>query len=562
MSCMAPGCDTSFSLFSRKHRCRICGKIFCSSCCASTTLLPYTAPSTGEDGTSSALNLSRTDAGRSGSNGAIETTTSTGERFTFQNGVMYTQEKVCNSCNYELQLVVSTRSEKGELRRKSRGELKYFQRALIVNIMSFLTLRDLAEISAVSSDFYFMSRDNLIWYQYNMTRWMKDSEFSSVESLAKAQLDKKRFKHLVQNNTAQTSSEGDSTKRVISLHARYNYTQFLDFARRQEMARSNGFSSFSIGSRILLSSPIKIAVIGPSKVGKTACIRSFLGENPYTMVVQPTVGFVRYTRSVTMPGAPTGEITCHIFDISGESRYEALRKLICSQCHVIGLCYDPHRKVTLVEAADVMVGVEPILGPQSVVVCGLIQPAASSTERDDRRKVRNDDELGVRRGSTGGTPLAGIPHTASFSSFTPADAEEFRPTSHSAPATPTESHLIVSESTRRQMAEVDQQIQLKTAQKTAEVTKEDASGVTGRGGGSLQCPLLETAPFFSLLIQCLLDSLALGTMATTGTVADLTEELSKSSTSQRRPRANRTVAEELLNLTMQPSALDVMLDKK
>ncbi|RNE98721.1 putative small GTP-binding protein Rab7 [Trypanosoma rangeli] len=31
---MGHGCDVSFSLFNRKHHCRLCGRLFCAACCS------------------------------------------------------------------------------------------------------------------------------------------------------------------------------------------------------------------------------------------------------------------------------------------------------------------------------------------------------------------------------------------------------------------------------------------------------------------------------------------------------------------------------------------------
>lgn len=303
--------------------------------------------------------------------------------------------RVCNACYYESQLVVSTRQENGDRRRRSRGELKMFQRALLVSIFGYLSLRDLNEVSLVSADFYFLSRDNVIWYQYNVTRWLKDAEQPQLSSIARAGRDSTKASgrrgtaatrqvsaqfeaaQVLQDATALTNSE--SAKRVISLHARYNFTQFIDFARRQQMARCEGLSSFYLGARMLLSSPIRIAIVGPSHVGKTACIRAFLGEDPNKMVVHPTIGFRRYQHTVRVKGGVAAEVTLHLYDLSGEARYDALRRFICRNCHAVGLCYDPAKKVTLVQAADIMMDLETALGPQPVVVCGLLQGGHSSS---------------------------------------------------------------------------------------------------------------------------------------------------------------------------------------
>ncbi|KPA77327.1 hypothetical protein ABB37_07212 [Leptomonas pyrrhocoris] len=744
MNCMAPDCNNNFSLFNRKHRCRMCGRVFCASCCNNLVCLSAaTAAKAMPTGMQEGLSVNNnnntassshhtfygTKSGNSpastpeltalgggsdaatpsgptraavsangvhGANGAgmrsnsgdssvgstspgaetLTTTSQVGMDSTsgsantsmgnatsnanssniVTNSVVSSPVvanvvpcRVCASCSYEVQLVVSTRQENGELRRRSRGELKMLQRVLLVKVMTYLNLLDLASMAMVSADFYFMSRDNLIWYQYNMTRWVQEGEAMQLSSLksraaalraqqqraspwygggggnAPSSLADDIFNSTPVIQDATALSESEAAKRVISLHARYNYTQFLDFARRQEMARCEGLSSFSLGARILLSSPIRVALVGPSGIGKTAAVQSFLGEKAAQMVVRPTIGFVRRATAVRLAGGLSAEVTLHIYDLSGADRYEELRRFVCRHCHAIALCYDPAHKVTLVQAADIMMELEPVLGPQPVVVCGLLRKgpshpskgpmetaygrgegppsrAAGMHESDTARKTLaleayNAQSTPVNSGAAADVaPATTNPTTGASSTFAGIDSctvgQSLSMTmgnDNGRGAGGGGGHLLVS-SPPLTPSPPPAPVTTPTAG-GSEVSIDDAVGITVRGLSSIQCPMLRPAPLFEALVQAVLDRLGEATVANTTTISEISAELTmqnesslsataasrlpsstnprsisdsvrRSSVRRRRPAASRTIVQDLLNLTMQPCALDILLDRK
>ncbi|KPI83931.1 hypothetical protein ABL78_7031 [Leptomonas seymouri] len=735
VNCMAPDCTSSFSLFSRKHRCRMCGRVFCASCCnnvvyISAAIAARAMPAglqegLGGSGNSSSnlnganQNLSNTSPDPAGFSGGASTATSCGTPgaaaaascmngasgagmrsntesecagsispadvapttanqagMDSNGGITNTSWypnsnnvstnfaapsppvasvvpcRVCASCSYEVQLVISTRQENGELRRRSRGELKMLQRALLVNVMTYLNLIDLANAALVSADFYFMSRDNLIWYQYNMTRWVQEGEAMQLTSLksraaalsaqqqrastwygggggTSSSLADDIFNSTPVIQDATALSESEAAKRVISLHARYNYTQFLDFAHRQEMAHCEGLSSFSLGARILLSSPIRVALVGPSGIGKTAAVHSFLGKGPTQTGVRPTIGFQRRVTSVRLVGGLSTEATLHIYDLSGADRYEELRRFVCRQCHVIGLCYDPSQKVTLVQAADIMMELEPVLGPQPVVVCGLLRerlqnastmeaeatsrtgggememrpaPLASSHSTNTAESNGARKTLALAERSAQSLPVSGAAAAAATTAMqrTPHSLTEVVESSVGPPL----SMSFVNSSGAGAAAaapgaepSVDTIPGFPLAQAAAptaaagEVSVEDAVGITVRGLSSIQCPMEHSAPLFEALVQAVLDRLGEATVANTTTISEISAKLAmqselsppssavsrrvssntshsvsarvmRSPVRRHRPAASRTIVQDLLNLTMQPCALDVLLDRK
>lgn len=349
----------------------------------------------------------------------------------------------------------------------------------------------------------------------------------------------------VLQDAASVSSSAEAAKRAISLHARYNYTQFLDYARRLEMAQRDGLTSFMLGMRILLSSVIRIAITGPSQVGKTASIRAFLGKDMSNVTVLPTVGFTRYVKTVRLRGAVRTQATLHIYDISGNDRYEGLRRFICSNVHAIGICYDPTCKRTLVEAADMMMSMEESLGPQPVVVCGLIPGSACNPN----------------------SSLTMLEHSASKSlSVGRKQPADFRSLGASEKLSADKEAKAAAPSPTSQTGTIPQ----------LEVMPSEAKSITVRGRRSMHCPMLDTSPFFKEILQCLLDRIALATMEKKGEQQNLGESLvtNKSASADmpnspdsvtnrsmtKRPKADQTVVQDLLNMTMQCSPLDILLD--
>jgi hypothetical protein len=737
VNCMAPDCANNFSLFNRKHRCRMCGRVFCASCCNNLVYLSAVAVAPGvpetpganssssnNNNNNNSSNMSYTTTNNSstttpepagvgvdsnaasnagtassmigpGGGGGVQrgmggdfsagstspavmTPTTTNQTGLLDGGVSTPTTtsnnnnsssspavsagaattmvaasstsssvtanlvpcRVCASCSYEVQLVVSTRQDNGELRRRSRGELKMLQRVLLVNVMTYLNLRDLVSVALVSADFYFMSRDNVIWYQYNMTRWMQEGEATQLSSLKSRAAALKAHRQrstpwyggggttsssladdifnstpVIQDATA--LSESEAAKRVISLHARYNYTQFLDFARRQEMARCEGLSSFSLGARILLSSPLRVALVGPSGIGKTAALQAFLGEKPTQMVVRPTIGFVRRATSVRLAGGLSAEVTLHIYDVSGADRYAELRRFVCRHCHVIGLCYDPAQKVTLVQAADIMMELESALGPQPVVVCGLLRrdrrhTAAAMGKGGEMRPVPQTTSYSVGALEAGAVKKTLVleelnapsmplnsdgPSTSAaagaMDSLPDIDKNGSTPLSTSRGGNAGGSDALAGAAGSHVTLNAPPAAENATAL-SSDVSVEDAVGITVRGLASIQCPMMHPGPLFEALVQAVLDRLGEATVANTTTISEISAELTsqgefslppsamnrkmstaagtasrstpasvvRSSMRRRRPAASRTIVQDLLNLTMQPCALDILLDRK
>jgi polynucleotide 5'-kinase involved in rRNA processing len=62
----------------------------------------------------------------------------------------------------------------------------------------------------------------------------------------------------------------------FSSHSSYNFTQFLQYCFALETSRCMGFANFANSAKQLLSKAIKVAVIGPTGVGKSTLIQTFL----------------------------------------------------------------------------------------------------------------------------------------------------------------------------------------------------------------------------------------------------------------------------------------------
>lgn len=335
-SCMAPECKAPFTLFNRKHHCRVCGRIFCASC--SSHLMADENNITG---------------------------------------------RLCSECFYENQLVITRRaasSSRALSKQKARGELKMFQWPLLVQILSYLPMRDLLHnASLVNSSFYFMSRDNHVWYLYNMPK-------RSSEGLT-AKLTSRQSAALLSNKP----SAATTAPPAISHNARYNFTQFLDYSRQLEAARCQGMSSFSAGAKQLLSSTIKICVVGPPKIGKSQFVRRFLNVGESAGVVgqqnqsvlyaqQLATGFVAHSKRVALTGGLQAETVLQVLDVGGDSRYEQLRILCARESLAVVVCYNCHDKASLVAAAEIAAALEEHLGPQPSVVCGIVSDPQARRE--------------------------------------------------------------------------------------------------------------------------------------------------------------------------------------
>lgn len=301
--CMADECQQVFTLFNRRHHCRLCGRIFCHNCCSHTLTV---------------LNA-----------------------------------RVCAQCYYEHQLVVIRHGSR-ETRRRSRGELKLLPMTLLARIVSFLpSIVDVARMSLVSSDLYFAARNNDVWDVQYSVKW-RSTALSTVP----------------QNGAAPS---------VGVAHSRYNYSKFLNYVQRATSDRSAKVTSFAAAVRELLNNGIKITIIGPTGIGKTQLVKQFVGDNSYSTKC-PTIGFTTYTKRVGLIGDLATETTLTIYDTAGDRRFDSLRALCASTSHAVVLCYDPAQKLTLVDAALVMQELEPHLGEQVVVVCGILQNAKDQRE--------------------------------------------------------------------------------------------------------------------------------------------------------------------------------------
>ena len=431
-------------------------------------------------------------------------------RLEAQGGAAQAEIRACKECFHEHQLAITRRSEAtGEPRRRQRGELKMLQRARLVDICSYLTLPQLFNFSRVSSDFYFVSRDNELWVAYNAARWVaisvdggsngapnswggsnrvlssstntKPSSPSATppnaaalstapkeaatpkgaaaagddqDEVAKRKVDAPLAASSPAPNRPtidtdlglqanQQSTEPRSPSHTIdssmmtaanaefSSHSSYNFTQFLQYCFALETSRCMGFANFANSAKQLLSKAIKIAVIGPAGVGKSTLIQTFLqvggggqlagvpvGSSPvsapgsggfesavghtrsntYTGGVsparggggvagvpqstayRPTAGLVVSQKRVAVRGGLIAPQSCvTLFDVGGDQRYEMLRGLIGRSVHAVILCYDVTSKESLVQAAVQMSQLEPFLGPQPVIVCGIIPPSITSS---------------------------------------------------------------------------------------------------------------------------------------------------------------------------------------
>eukprot|EP00758_Cryptobia_borreli_P015043 Tbor_TRINITY_DN5983_c1_g4::TRINITY_DN5983_c1_g4_i1::g.18652::m.18652 len=465
VECMATECRQQFSFFNRRHHCRVCGKIYCASCCSENIPRYMVSNSTRffdvqnthlpaerdlrVSNDSNNNNNNNKNTHNTGllvsSNPAYSSTNNSNNNNNNNNtniginGIrsqqlttpylspITSETRMCKECCYNHQLAINRREATGHPRRRHRGELKMIQRARIVDIFSFLSFKELLNVSLVSSDFYFITRDNNLWMNFNALRWESDNSRHHSSIISRQlqphyeQTSPITSTGVVGYGASRASSKRPSTAGFllrglttangeISNHCRYNYTQFLKYCTLLENARCGGLANFASNAKLLLMKSVKVAVIGPAMVGKSVMIQHFADEmysnvcsgvrvfSPthvshhrrtasYAMgpfdrdAYRPTCGLVVSHKKVTV----TGEISLPqsgviIYDVSGGARYEKLRGLVCRSVHVIILCYNVSSKGSLKEAVAQMSSIESLLGPQPVVLCGIIDQAKSVKE--------------------------------------------------------------------------------------------------------------------------------------------------------------------------------------
>lgn len=412
--CMAPDCQQQFTFFNRKHHCRICGKIFCTNCCSKQLSAPavYGVVTTSEEQNKQQISPHRSSshhhlsaagspqaaiaAPTAAQSSASAAATAAPAAATAPQGAPMVIVKVCRECYYDHQLAVCRREiTTAEPRRKQRGELKMIQRARLIHICSYLPMKDLFNFSLVCSDFYFITRDNAIWIWHNASRW-PDKRLTGKSmhtgSGTPAAGSTTNF-----NTPAQYRPTSDDD---LSYHCSYNFTQFLHYCHLLEATRCEGLSNFANSARQVLSGFVKIAVIGPEKVGKTLMIQRFingggacvappvgaaalppqLASSVYPLVpfgagatsYRPTAGIAVSQKSVVISGGLSLESSgLTIIDVAGHSRYHELRTMACRGAHAIIMCYNVQSKQSLIDAALQTFAMEAELGPQPVIVCGI-----------------------------------------------------------------------------------------------------------------------------------------------------------------------------------------------
>jgi hypothetical protein len=284
---MAAHCRMPFTVFNRKHHCRFCGLLFCGGCSSQTLPVTVTEPKQ--------------------------------------------YDRSCTACSYLYQLGVR-RSEESRARRRNRGEFKMLQLVVLVRILQFLPVTDVLELAAVSSDLYFIARDNKVWQAMAARRWTAD---------------------------------------VCTASNHFNYTWFAAYAMKTYEDKTKGASGVATRLRSLFTAPLKITVVGPQGCGKTQLIRKFFNEGKGTR--HSTSGCAQHKRKVHCSGGINVDAGLVLYDTGGEPRFFNIWKLCSFNSHAVLACFDVAKKSSYEKAKQIVASLKGSGLPDGVCIhlCGI-----------------------------------------------------------------------------------------------------------------------------------------------------------------------------------------------
>eukprot|EP00667_Euglena_gracilis_P010532 EG_transcript_10722 len=312
-------CHAAFSIFNRKHHCRVCGHIFCHFCSAKT--LPMPAPS-------------------------------------------YESVRVCDNCHADHQLaIVKNDFERKVENARDRGALACLSREVMERVLAFLPAPWLVHVAPlVSRDFYFLARSNALWKPLYEARWrglpVNPQQTNSRET------------NWVFYQTYQRQHLSDAV--MSNSRLRMRIQTLLTGSLKFFLIGASGVGKTCLLHRFLTgeyrrqpSGTVGVAV-------RTRPVQVTVGDPALSSPRCPPV-------SLTLAGAtPAGPVTNLVFyDASGDPRYEALLPLYYVGVQVACVFFDLTAPETLEVCAHWCRALQATLPPDVVIaICGLKGDAA------------------------------------------------------------------------------------------------------------------------------------------------------------------------------------------
>ncbi|KAJ9468328.1 Protein FREE1 [Diplonema papillatum] len=317
-----PLCAEEFSLIIRRHHCRVCAQIFCNACSAQSLAVRDPA-----------------------------------------SGVEVAQLRACDHCfaNYQQPVIkCSNRRNLQSLRGSTLGRLKNGE---LFGVFEYLPVPDLLRgIGSTCRALYFKSRESPFWERlpavvFTSAALVATASEQEVSDVASVSPSAASARNATPPPPPPPPQAFNSNKQP---HPLGRYQTHL---RQLLLARQKSYKSIQKHVQDVVNNPVKIALVGPTGVGKTALTNSFLnGGCPEPCGMETVGAAIRVKRYRVKPIAPCNPnrfppasidpvSQLHVVDCGGNPRYRSLLPIYLAGHHVVVICIPADHSTTAAQLA-------------------------------------------------------------------------------------------------------------------------------------------------------------------------------------------------------------------